>query len=247
MTPSTTSGTSTLGRLRWPIAAAAALVAALLIWQLAGGSDDGDPGQDPASTESPGTDATGEPIGPVESSAAVTLGEMGRSVTFHAVYEVTGSPAEDATGTLGFSAVGLWRGGGWTRQDVVTQGPDGTTRVQAVRSPDGVAEICTLSADRMWRCIEQRADVDNDLFLTAAGQLATVEVEASDVTIAGHDGTCFTVADNESVQLCYRSDGVPLRLASETGEILEVTSITNEVDDEAFTTPEDGSTEPPDG
>lgn len=246
MTSSTTSGSS-IQRLRWLIGAAVLVIAVFVVWQLTGGSGDepGDAGPNPSSTASPGS--TGEPVGPVESSAVLVRAEAGRLVTFHAAYELTGVAEDDAASGLGVSAVELWRSDGWTRQDTRTDVPSGTTRTQGVRNPDGLTTICAMSVERVWGCTEQQTDEGNDLFLTAAAQLATVDVEATDVTIAGHEGTCFTAVEDESVQLCYRSDGVPLRLASSSGEVLEVVSIDDDVDDSIFTTPEDGSTEPAEG
>jgi len=237
MPPSTPSGSA--NRTRWLVAVVAVAIVALVVWVVTRPGDDS-PG-DPAAnaSASPDDGSTGQPV---ESSVLIDLSESGRSVSFHAVYEATSAETVDA---IGFSRVELWRSEGWTRQDTTAESQDGTMRTQAVRNPDGVVTLCVLSTGGVWGCTEQQTDTDNDLFLAAAALMAPSGPVARETTIGENAATCFSDPSELGAEVCYREDGVPLRLATEPGVGLEITSIDTDVDDSVFTTPEPGSTEVP--
>lgn len=207
---------------------------------LAGGAGDGtDAPATSTSTSAPPASTTSTPDVSIEdlSGSARELAALlaeGRGTTYHARYSGTATSNDGGSLTLE-----TWAKGGRFRQDtVVDVSGQALHRINFVLTDGGAS--CTRLGDAEWSCSEvplsevQGSDLLNGNTLD---QLRRAAVGESSGEVDGRPARCFVITyDAQTTELCASTQGVPLRIRSQSSELL-IELLEHDVDDTVFELP----------
>lgn len=198
-----------------------------------------DSGQDPASAGTSSTTTTSEPDVSVDdldgpARELVELLADGRASTYHARY--TGSAA---TGEGGPLTLETWAKQGRFRQDtVVDVGGQAFHRANFVLPGEGAS--CTRLGDTPWSCdAVPAAELEGAELLggNTLDQLRRAAVGVTDGVVADRPARCFSITyDARTTELCVSAEGVPLRIRSQSSELV-IDELEGDVDDGVFSVP----------
>ncbi|MDE0804799.1 MAG: hypothetical protein OSA99_15930 [Acidimicrobiales bacterium] len=174
-----------------------------------------------------------------------TLLAAGRETTYHARY--SGRSAADGTG--GTLILESWSKDGRFRQDTIVDVADESFH-RSNFLLDERAVACTRLGAADWTCDESPAEQFQGADVLGGGsldQLARAAVGEEPGEVGGREARCFVITlDTQTTELCTTDEGVPLRIRSQTSElVLEV--LDHDVDDGVFdppATPSPESSEP---
>ena len=202
-------------------------------------SNDDAPAGSVAASESSTSTSTSEPdvsIGDLEGPArelAELLAE-GRASTYHARYS-----GSSATGEGGALSLETWAERGRFRQDtVVDVAGQPFHRANFVLPGRGAA--CTKLGETPWSCEEVPATELEGTDLLGGStleQLRRASIGATDSAVDGRAARCFAITyDARTTELCVSPEGVPLRIRSQSSQLL-VEELDDVVDDAVFELP----------
>lgn len=163
-----------------------------------------------------------------------TLLAAGRATTYHARYV-----GAAVTGEGGSLTLETWSKNGQFRQDTkVDVSGQVLHRINLVLADGGAS--CTRLGEAEWTCSDMpRDEVDGVDLLSGStlDQLRQAAVGESPGEISGRPARCFVITyDAQTTELCASAEGIPLRIRSQTSELL-VQSLEHEVDDGVFELP----------
>lgn len=215
-------------RLRTRILAGVAVVGLLgALLAVVGTTGSGD-----SSAESPSTTRSREGLDPA-AVELLDLLELGRSTTYHAVYEGV-SPEIEGTITLE-----TWQSPPRIRQDSELTAEGTTIRTRTIGDDDGVVRCGQVQG--VWTCqtAPDATDPLGPVSNATIDQLTRGSVGVRDASVDDMPARCFTLrAAQGTSELCASPDGIVLRVTSAGSEIELVTLERDvEVDGDLFEPP----------
>jgi hypothetical protein len=225
--------------LKMIVAAAVVAAAAVAVWFFGIRDDDSSSvaGDDTDQTVATAPPTTGAPLDDAGTELQDLLASS-RDDTFHATYEAT-APAQTEGGVAERYTVDIYRSEGRTRQDTATQ-LEGGDYLTAGILVDGTSIVCAKQGPQDWVCSETEVDdeeASDGIFGQVIDDLGGVTVTATDETIDGEAARCFSYETSDGPgSMCLNADGVPLRITGGQTS-LELTELTEEVDESVFEPP----------